>query len=471
MLECKSNSIEDELRIPIYFNTETKQISVGEWVAEEVYYNQPMRERSTQLKMNIISANGIDVFSDNEDGSGWKRHYKEISFHLGANFYAQLRKVTNDCVIDPIRHYLTAYCLYSKSQHRAEYHPRQILRVWTMKEHIEWMESHEMSHLVPLVIYFALPPMELKKKLGGELWKLLKNTSKSKVQCLTFNLLALDGIDLLEWEPCISIGSEAPRRARVSPLPDYEFEFRRSRLTLWIKLKSITLKNYVKRLLLDSALAYNCDHEPGDQTPPDDETDVYTYIQKEDRALAWLDKYGTPSNGEKYKYCRDLLGDTMRMSARLGRKFEYCNLRQMKARHNTFAAEIRKQELELRIKNKEKYAKQFDGISPYVELVPLLGSKELLIRVLKTGAEIIDESVEMAHCVSDYIHRCERLEMIVVSLSSSKQRTTLGLVRDAPNLPYSIFQHYGYDNTFVHCPLIQSKEREIVREVNDIIPL
>lgn len=470
MLECKSNSIEDELRLPIYFNRETKQIFVGKWVAEDVYYNKPMRERSTRLKMSIISANGIDVFSDNEDGSGWKRHYKEISFYLGANFYAQLRKVTNDCVIDPIRHHLTAYCLYSKSQHRAEYHPRQILRVWAMKEHIAWMERHDLSHLVPLMIYFALPPMELKKKLGGELWKLLKSTSKSKVQCLTFNLLALDETDTLEWEPCIGTLSEVPRMARVSPFSDYEFEFRRSRLALWVKLKSITLKNYVKRLMLDSAYAYNCDRESDVLSSPN-ETDVYTYIQKEDRALIWLDKYGTPSNGERYKDCRNLLSDTMRMSARLGRKFEYCNLRQMKARHNTFAAEIRKQELELKLKNKEKYAKLFEGISPYVELIPLLGSKDVLIRVLKTGAEIIDESVEMAHCVSDYIHRCERLDMIVVSLSSSKQRTTLGLVRDAPNLPYYIFQHYGYDNTFVHCPLIQSKEREIVGEVNDIIPL
>lgn len=48
-------------KLEICVDPNTKQISVGNWVAGEMYYNYPMRESYVNLKKQVLRANGIDI--------------------------------------------------------------------------------------------------------------------------------------------------------------------------------------------------------------------------------------------------------------------------------------------------------------------------------------------------------------------------------------------------------------------------
>lgn len=468
---------------PISFDPETRQISVGKWVANKAFYNHPIKESHRTLKEEVLKANGVVLTPtvirkelrhlDSEDYDivfGKLDFNKQSSHYLGARFYAQLRKVTNDCVIDPIRSYLTRYCLYTRNAKVAAFHQAQIGRVWLMLPHIQWLERHGKESMIPLVIYFMLPPKELRRKLGEHLWKTLEASSRNRTNSLAFHLLKIDEYDGQEWS------CSKTEIYRNTPLPDDSFHFRVERLKLWVTLKTVTLKQklswhnesqysrYAEGLAL-VAEGMDFDVEEGQE---------YQFIQDGDKFIRWMDKYGTPSNEDAYNKAKHLLNDTRSMARRLGRTFEYCNLRQMKIRHDLFATIIRNNSVEEMKKDEELYHKDFFGIQEFIDEISLLDLPGVTVRVLKSRFDVVTEGQEQSHCVVNHIEPCKNLSMLMFSITSTQQRTTLGLqLHEKAGEPssYRVYQHYGYDNEIVTCSFIKAAERKIAHCVNSILSI
>lgn len=513
MDDQKNGNETERTRFTIEVDPVTRQISVGTWVPREIHYNYPSLEKHPWLKKEVLAANGI-VVPDNltaQEDTGYGLFHKFCAPFLGGRFYAQLRKVTLETWINPIRDYLDKYCLrYVGKKNKASFHTGQIYRTWTMREHIAWMERHDFAHLTPLIIYFAIPPKELKVKLGNALWRTLKALPKTRIQLLTEQLLRTDEQDGCKWDQprtrsmYDTYDEPSGFMYRSGPLRDDAFKYRVNRILFWLTLKSSMLKYrmadaytslmlyYEYEVYKDDEFEYGTPEWIANQDVLSDRgaeltmvychseawcRDFYKHTKLYDPEVRWLDQYATPSNRKNFQKIKVLMEDTKRLSASIGREFRYCNLRQMRIRHDTFARQIREQHVESMKKREDVYNKEFDGVRDFATPVEAFFEKrtDVSVRVLSTPKAVVNDAKEQEHCVSDYIEECKQRKLILLSLQSASQRTTLGLFRPPMvddkmrlDLFFDIYQHLGFDNEDVSCPVIKEAEVAIVDIVNSV---
>lgn len=441
----------------------TKAIRVGNWEADNLYYNYPIQERHANPKREILVANGIEqsLIPGSDKHLGYQQFHAFTAAYLGARFYAQLKKVFVDTWIDPIRPFLDQYCRYS-SANGTRYLPGQVVRAWSCQDHYQWLERYQLTHLTPLVVFFAIPPVALKQAMGKAAWRQLCQLSKSKIGQLV-KLLC----DVEHWHvrhlkaqyPSLSI--RVGQRAEA--LPPEAFQFYLGRLLRWMPFKSATLKYCLSSIVQEqavSAFGWEWEYDP-------DPRDRYARIVAEDQELLWLEKHGTPSRKSAYMALRMLVADTRRMSETVGRRFEWCSARQMRIRHNTYAHQIRQERLAA-LRDTPGWNVKFDWMQPYQHAISQAKLPGVSAVVLNTTEQIWLESSEMSHCVIDFLEECQQGEMLVLRLQSSRERSTLGFTRDSRDGDWYLFQHYGYNNTAVSCQFLQRAVAVISCVLDDV---
>lgn len=437
--------------LPIIVDQTTRIISVGKWIADDIYYNKPVNEGYINLKSVILARNNISIKAPigHAKGNGLADYHAEISRYLGARFYAQLRKVSTDVWINPIRDILNKYCLYTKSRGTAAYDPHQVRRAWEMLPLIHEMEKQALQHLVPLGIYFCLPIDQFQRTLGASLWNDLCQTSLSRVHSLVFHLLALDQY------------ANDVESNRTKPLSETAAQRRIERITFWSTLKSSMLRLHLAEI--NHEHYSNLDIEVSENSCEEYSSPYY------DKLITWLNDNATPSNTVKYEQIKYMVDETERASRLVGLSFSFGSLSEMEKQHKESLQAAREKVKARYMAHDPDFNEPFDGIEIFQQNLPVIDGVK--ITLLSSTRDMVNESIDMRNDLCDFVDGGRKLWFVAFSLQSHQQRSTLsfGLTESKDNSgsgSYRIYAHHSSDHSDVTCPQLISAAEAVLYSVN-----
>ncbi|MBS0044629.1 PcfJ domain-containing protein [Shewanella sp. M16] len=423
--ECKT-----PIKLTLTGDAGSKIIKVGNWVAQDIFYNLNTPESNFHLKLVVLKANGIDLnpllevlndtftISENEDVR--KQHWtdalmalhKAIAASLGSRFYAQLRAVSCQIWIDPVREKLNKYCLFWKNPKEPYFHKVMIRKLWNVHDLVETLEKDKLEHIITVCIFFESTPQELKKLLGKSIWKIICSNRKSFNESLVKCLLYYGAHELKD----------------IAAI--------RCLMFFLLSVK----KTLVKQCLFDKFNNYDYD----------DHYDVFslnTMLDKDyqDRVL-WCSRNGVVSKRNRNVFqLSELYLDTKQLCHTFGWVFKPWSIRSMIERLNRLndlARDVRIKK-ELLLSNfynaNLNWLNQYDfAINKFRENNP-----EVHVELIKSYERLVTESEDMHHCFADYVFSIMRMQYVVISLicKESGYRSTVVFARNIAH-KNKINQHY-----------------------------
>lgn len=443
------NVVKNKMKYPIVVDAKTREIRVGAWKSDKIYYNYPLQENSLHLKNKILEENGIkDSTARVTMEYGHREIHKEMIPLIGAKFYARLRAVSRKVWIEPVESILNKYCLYWNWANRHPfYYEGQIRRTWKVLNYIKQAEEDGLSNIIPIIIFFMDTPSALKRDLGKSVWKKIANNSLSFNMCIVRHLSHLEGRN---------------SRVRVLRMNWTMFYEVREDLSFLLNLKKTLARNYS---------SYNFESDRSfDYEDPFSITPGQNVLRCNDskKFILWINKYARVSNGSEINDMIQLYRDTRYMAKNHGLLFRECSPNKMKNFHDKLAKKsrlLRRQEL---LQYKQEANEGFLWLEPYSLAINKKCSylKNINVELIDDYERLLDEGDAMEHCVADYESFISEESYIVISLEGKDNRSTLGLCLDGDK--FIIEQHYGYDNDDVYCSKLNSTAKKIVSMVNQV---
>lgn len=435
-----------DVKYPIAVDVLNRAISVGCWVADEIYYNHPMDERRLGLKEKILKANGYTLQSWANPEVGYLNVHKEICPLLGPKFYAQLRAITRKLWIEPIEEYLNKYCLCFYSTKRPYFDEGQLRRAWSVLSDIKQLEKDNMQNVAPFVIYFMLTPSALKKELGKSIWKKIANNSLTFNKAIVQNLIRLEGVDAKQ------------RTVR--------FKAQKLQLNIMYLSVLLTLKKSLAKNLFQYVLSI-----AGSENYAKSESELYRDMLLNDSlrdAIFWLNKYSKVSISRDVLRLSALYRDTIRLCRKFGVVFKPVSLNKMESLHDRLVREeriVRREELKSQVGPIDR---QMQWLKPYSDAAEqVFSGGRVKVEIIADYLRLLEEGEELSHCVAGYVDSICDGNYIVVSLESDIERSTLGLYRISDK-EFQIDQHVVLENDNVKCTELLTMTSAILKTINAI---
>jgi hypothetical protein len=434
--------------LTIEIDPATKTLSVGKWSTQDIHYNSTPNENYRYLKASILNANGIELDVDPSRikcADDIKRFNAQVAQHLGGRFNAQLRAVSNRLWITPIEHYLNIYCLYH-SFARPYFHLEQTKRVWACLPIVKQVYDDELHHIGPLVIFFMLPPCELKKRFGKSLWKRLCQNKLYFNKSLAGLLMQLNQ----DYE-------------RLTPLDDKTFD------------KLIPLINVLTKV--KKCFSYQHANEWNIDTR---ELDIKGFngdiIDLKTKLLTWLNHHCKASNKEDIRRHVNLVRDTLFMNCELEEShlFKWRSPQKMRQQHDMLSKRLTQKRRNESLKENQKIDDKMQWLTNYIEPVNTITKKQSLpikATILNNVYSLINESDEMEHCITCYIDGICEQQYIAFSLVTPSSRSTLGFMLNKKGTKYKFDQHVKKYNQQVTEPLLIKVEKLLLKTVNQQLTL
>ncbi len=422
------------IRLTLTGDADSKIIKVGNWVAQDIFYNLNTPESNFHLKLVVLKANGIDLnpllevlndtftISENEDAR--KQHWtdalivlhKAIAASLGSRFYAQLRAVSCQIWIDPVREKLNKYCLFWRSQKEPYFHKVMIRKLWNVHDLVDTLEKDNLEHIITVCIFFESTPQELKKLLGKSIWKIICSNRKSFNESLVKCLLYYGAHELKD----------------IAAI--------RCLMFFLLSVK----KTLVKQCLFDNFNSYDDDD--------DDQYDVFslnTMLDKDyqDRVL-WCSRNGIVSKKNRNVFqLSELYLDTKQLCRTFGWVFKPWSIRTMTERHNQLNDLARDVRIKKALLLSSFYNANLNWLNQYDFAINKFREKnpQIQFELIKSYERLVTEGEDVHHCVADYVFRIMRMQYVVISLicKESGYRSTVGFTRNiAHKNKIKINQHY-----------------------------
>ena len=422
----------------------TKTLSVGKWSTQEIHYNTTTNENYRGLKARILNANGIELeveTSNIKGGDDVKIFNAQVAHHLGGRFNAQLRAVSNRLWITPVEQYLNLYCLYFHSQARPYFHLEQTKRVWACLPIVKQIYDDELHHIGPLIIFFMLPPCELKKRFGKSLWKRLCQNKLYFNKSLASLLMQL-----------------IPEHERVTPLDNKTFDEFIPLINVLMQVKKCFVTQQFDEWNINTTIL-NIEGFNGDE------------IDMKTKLLTWLNNHCTASNREDVKLHVNLFEDTLIMYCQLDEPhlFKWCSPQKMRQQHDILSKRLTQKRRSESLKERQHTNDKMQWLAPYAELInKTMKNKPLSIKAttLNNIDLLIDESDDMAHCITCYIDNICKQQYIAISLVTPSSRSTLGFTLNKKGTKYKFDQHVKKHNQEVTEPLLISAQKTILKTIN-----
>lgn len=372
-------------------NDTTREIRVGKWIADNIYYNWPMNESNPVIKNEILKANGLAKVEPIRfpTGDDCIRYHSEIAEHLGTKFYKRLRGAMYSVWIAPIQTKANRYCFYSNG-YRHYYSIIQIERLWNHISLVNQMEEDNLFHLIPIIVFFCSTPKVLKKKLGKGIWKRLCANSLNRNKLIVKSMM--EKID------------KKSRRIKHAPTKS-RFEILKNYLAFVVTIKTSLLRSFY--FVVDTDL--------------------------EKQKTFWLNKYARVSDTQHLNQLGDLYRDTAQMCAQLNLEMKDWSPKKMKSQHDILAKRITAQH----------YSDKPFSFRPLDN-----GTHNgVTYQLLNSPLDVALEGRVMGHCIASYINHISQGLYVAFSLSNENIRSTLGLYYS--NGKFRFDQHYGRFNTVV----------------------
>lgn len=445
--------------LQLTFDPHSREVYVGKWQAEDIYYNYPFSEKAVHLKQEVLLKNNIVLKSEVTRKLGHKNLSHEVASYLGARFYAQLRAVSRAAWITPVEHYLAKYCYYRMGG-TSYYHRDQTRRLWKIRPLVKMVYEDQIHHLGALVVYFMASPQQLKKQLGKTLWRWLSHNSYSYNLKLTLRLMQLDEFDGLV------------QRQRTVPF-QHEAMLRKKGLLLGLaKIK----RSFITQAYFNTFFGFHeCDYYDMNEHEYASDRPEYIanatqrfYADLANRVLLcqWLGHWGRVSHPLEIESLKNLAKDTQAMRKTLGEGFSFQSPKKMKISHDKCQRRLQKQLLEKQVEDKVRFNRRFLYIDKFEHVIATLKTTEQQVEItlLDTMSAIVLEGRDMVHCVARFAEGAATLGYLIFSLKSPRQRTTLSFKK--VSALYEKGQHYGYDNEEVHCSQLKTLAKKILHQIN-----
>lgn len=430
------------VKFPLKQCAKNRTITVGEWVADDIYYNYPKSEKSLSLKNTILEKNRLYLKSEANTKIGYREVHKEVIKLLGPKFYARLRAATRTIWIAPIEDTLDKYCRYWAAGIGQPYYQKgQVKRSWKVLCEIEQLEKDGIGQIAPLVIYFVSSPKQLRASLGKSLWSKLHNNS------LSFNMALVKRLCEAEGENLNST------LCRETPLSKKMFAQAKEILDLFSQVKKTLIRKL--HLYCFDASSHGVVGSAWVATP------------ESARKLKWLSKHAKVSSDESINDHLILYNDTEDMCFTLGKKFKSNSPKKMKAYHDSLVREVDKLYREKSRGCIADYTSRMAWLNMYKPTIEKLntsvGSHKVIVIILDSFELIANEGEKMDHCVLNYLEDVLAQRYIIFSLQGEDQQSTLGIERNHTGLV--INQHYGFNNKTVTCKRLNKAASKVLSAI------
>lgn len=421
-------------KIPITFNKETKEIKIG---VSSINVPLVQYNGNTNPLTAVICAFGDNGFNLPYFEMDHMGKTKAISWFFGSKADNYIRKLSYHLWTSEYNNAIKTFCRNGRGLSS-----KLIIRLIESKRQIDYLQEKKLNNLIPAVIFYNEGLSKIKSIVGNRLWKIIANNTVSRNDLLFRTIYKLDAF--------VDVNNDADMNI-IHRHSDFGVEINENRYT-YLKPNPVSSKRlleFVNELPTSILKKLNDNCALGDQHEYENEINIdqtmwAIKIAKEKRILGSKCK-------DKLREFKVIYRDTKSMAESINAPFsDSWSYRTMLKKHNEYALEsaIRNHvHFDFKFKNEWPDYLEFNGVSA---------------TLLKSSTDLLNEGIDMRHCVASYWFRVQKGHSIIYSLKhiESGLRSTLEIEFLHKERTSRISQNRGFYNKRI-------KDAEIALLVDD----